>query len=74
MYDLGKDGMDENRRLLAEVVSRTVATSYRAKQKRDLAIAEGKDLVPFNLALEEARRLEREAVNAFARYKNQHPI
>jgi hypothetical protein len=56
--------MDEKRRLLSEVVSRTVASSYAAKQERDLAIAERKDLAPYNLALEEARRLEREAVDA----------
>jgi len=66
--------MDEKRRLLAAVVSRTVASSYTAKHERDLAIAERKDLAPYNLALKEARKLEREAVNALARHKNQHPI
>ena len=61
--------MDEKQRFLAEVVSRTVAESYAAKRERDLAIAERKDLAPYNLALEEARRLEREAVYALDLHK-----
>lgn len=63
----------DKRRFLTEVVARTVANTYAATRERDLAIAEGKDLAPYRLAVEEARKLEREAVNALTAAKR-HPI
>ncbi len=69
--------MSENcdrRRYLTENIARTVANTHTAIRERDVAMAEGKDLIPYRLAIEEARQLEREAFNALARDKNQHPI
>jgi hypothetical protein len=40
----------DKRRLLSEIVTRTVASAYTAKQVRDLAAKEHKDLAPYNFA------------------------
>jgi hypothetical protein len=41
-----------------KIVAKTVANAYAAKREWDVAVKERKDLSPYNLAPEEARKAE----------------
>jgi hypothetical protein len=62
----------DKQRLLRELIARTVTSARRAKRERDLAVEERNDPAPYDLALKEARRWERHAVEELVRQSGVH--